>query len=60
MIFRKDGERTDPVTNNQMSVDLWQKIASPVWMDIDYGNTLQGFRNGREENDEKHICPFAT
>lgn len=24
----------------------------------DYGNTLQGFRNGREENDEKHICPL--
>lgn len=58
MIFRKDGERTDPVTNTDMPVDLWQKIASPVWMDIDYGNTLQGFRNGREENDEKHICPL--
>ena len=27
-------------------------------MDIDYGNTLQGFRNGREDNDEKHICPL--
>jgi DNA modification methylase len=58
MIFRKDGERTDPVTNTNMSVDLWQKIASPVWMDIDYGNTLQGYRNGRDENDEKHICPL--
>ena len=58
MIFRKDGDRTSPVTNTDMSVDLWQKIASPVWMDIDYGNTLQGFRNGREENDEKHICPL--
>ena len=34
------------------------KYASPVWMDIDYGNTLQGFRNGREDNDEKHICPL--
>ena len=58
MIFRKDGERTDPVTNTGMSVDLWQKIASPVWMDINYSNTLQGYRNGREENDEKHICPL--
>jgi DNA modification methylase len=58
MIFRKDGERTDPVTNTDMPVDLWQKIASPVWMDIDYGNTLQGFRNGRDDNDEKHICPL--
>lgn len=58
MIFRKDGERSNPVTNIDIPVDLWQKYASPVWMDIDYGNTLQGFRNGREENDEKHICPL--
>jgi DNA modification methylase len=58
LIFRKDGERTEPVTNTNLSVDLWQKIASPVWMDINYSNTLQGYRNGREENDEKHICPL--
>jgi DNA modification methylase len=58
MIFRKDGERNNPVKNTDLPVDLWQKYASPVWMDIDYGNTLQGFRNGREENDEKHICPL--
>jgi hypothetical protein len=58
MIFRKDGERTQPVTNTNIPVDLWQKIASPVWMDIDYGNTLQGFRNARDEKDEKHICPL--
>jgi DNA modification methylase len=58
MIFRKDGERSNPVTNTDISVDLWQKYASPVWMDIDYGNTLQGYRQGRDENDEKHICPL--
>jgi DNA modification methylase len=58
MIFRKDGDRTNPVTNTDIPVDLWQKYASPVWMDIDYGNTLQGFRNGREDQDEKHICPL--
>jgi hypothetical protein len=58
MIFRKDGERSNPVTNTELSVDLWQKYASPVWMDINYGNTLQGYRNGRDENDEKHICPL--
>lgn len=58
MIFRKDGERINPVTNTDIPVDLWQKYASPVWMDIDYGNTLQGFRNARDENDEKHICPL--
>lgn len=58
MIFRKDGERNNPVTNTDMPVDLWQKYASPVWMDIDYGNTLQGYREGRDGNDEKHICPL--
>ena len=58
MVFRKDGERNNPVTNTDIPVDLWQKIASPVWMDIDYGNTLQGFRNARDEKDEKHICPL--
>jgi DNA modification methylase len=57
LIFRKDGERLNPVKCG-ISVDTWQKYASPVWDDIDYGNTLQGYRNGREENDEKHICPL--
>lgn len=58
LIFRKDGERANPVKNTKLPVDLWQKYASPVWMDIDYGNTLQGYRNGRDENDEKHIAPL--
>jgi len=58
LIFRKDGERLNPVRNENLPVDLWQKYASPVWMDINYGNTLQGFRNGRDDNDEKHICPL--
>jgi DNA modification methylase len=58
MIFRKDGDRTEPVTNTDLPVDLWQQYASPVWMDIDYGNTLQGYRDGRDVNDEKHICPL--
>jgi DNA modification methylase len=58
LVFRKDGERNNPVQNTELSVDLWQKYASPVWMDIDYGNTLQGYRNARDEKDEKHICPL--
>lgn len=58
MIFRKDGERNNPVSNTDLPVDLWQKYASPVWYDIDYGKTLQGYRNGRDENDEKHIAPL--
>jgi len=58
LIFRKDGERFDPVRSTDISVDEWQKIASPVWMDINQSNTLQGFRNARDQQDEKHICPL--
>lgn len=58
LIFRKDGFSQNPVTNTDLPVDLWQKYASPVWMDINYSDTLQGFRNGRDERDEKHICPL--
>lgn len=57
LVFRKDGDREDPV-HCDINVDTWQKYASPVWMDIDYSNTLQGFRNARDEKDEKHICPL--
>jgi len=32
----------------------WAKLASPIWMDIQQSNTLNG-RDGREENDERHI-----
>lgn len=56
MVFRKDGEHEHPVHCN-ISVDTWQKYASPVWMDIDYSNTLNAAK-GRDEADEKHICPL--
>jgi len=56
LVFRKDGDRNDPV-KCQIPVDLWQKYASPVWYDIDYGDTLN-FRSARDEKDEKHIAPL--
>lgn len=56
LVFRKDGERFDPV-HMDIDVDTWQKYASPVWMDIDYGDTLN-YTSGRGENDDKHICPL--
>lgn len=56
MVFRKDGEHEHPVKCD-IDVDTWQKYASPVWMDIDYSNTLNG-NAARGENDEKHICPL--
>ena len=43
--------------NNTLPVSLWQKYASPVWMDIDPSDTLQ-HRSVREDEDERHICPL--
>lgn len=56
LVFRKPGEHAHPVKCD-ISVDTWQQYASPVWMDINYSNTLNGTK-ARGENDEKHICPL--
>ena len=39
------------------SIEVWQRYASPVWMDINQSRTLQ-YRNGRDEKDEQHISPL--
>lgn len=38
-------------------VDKWQRVASPIWTDIDANDTLQ-YASAREEEDERHICPL--
>lgn len=38
-------------------VSQWQKVASPVWMDINPSDTLQ-YQSAREHDDERHICPL--
>ena len=59
LIFRKDGENDKPIGHKpaDFPVDLWQKWASPVWMDIQQTNTLN-VKAARESKDEKHICPL--
>lgn len=65
LVFRNSGDNPIPITHqaedptkpDYLPVDLWQKYASPVWMDINYSDTLQ-FRSARDERDEKHICPL--
>lgn len=57
--FRKPGDNPERTThtNESFPVDKWQQYASPVWMDIRQGDTLQ--KDGaREDKDEKHICPL--
>lgn len=70
--FRKDGANEEPIAGElthfagdmttfkqqgNMSIDVWQRYASPVWMDIQQGNTLQ-FRQARADKDERHISPL--
>jgi DNA modification methylase len=40
-----------------LPVSKWQQYASPVWMDINPNDTLQG-KSAREDADERHICPL--
>jgi DNA modification methylase len=70
--FRKSGENENPVSGRferfigdqstfdnkgDLSIDVWQRYASPVWMDINQSRTLNG-RMAREEADDRHICPL--
>jgi len=69
--MRKPGENKHPVSGElnrwvgdaifksegRLSIDLWQRYASPVWMDINPSRTLQK-DSAREEKDERHICPL--
>lgn len=57
--MRKPGENPERVSHiaEEYPVALWQKIASPVWMDINPSDTLQK-ESAREDRDERHICPL--
>lgn len=57
--MRKPGDNPERVTHTDESFpcNVWQKYASPVWMDINQSDTLQR-KSAREDKDEKHICPL--
>ena len=59
--MRKPGDNPEPVSHtgegDDIPVSMWQRFASPVWTDIDQGDTLQR-KSAREDDDEKHICPL--
>jgi hypothetical protein len=59
IVVRKPGENPDPVTHthDSLTVDTWQRYASPVWMDIKQSMTLQ-YMSARESDDERHISPL--
>ena len=59
LLFRAAGDNTEPVGHEPREFPLsrWREWASPVWMDIDQTNTLNG-QMAREANDERHVCPL--
>lgn len=63
-IFKKwdgsDETEWEPVTNlnkKNFPLDVWQRWASPVWMDIKRTDVLNG-KEGTDMGDEKHIAPL--
>lgn len=59
LVFRKPGENPRPVTKDPSTfpVDLWQEVASPVWMTVDQSRVLN-HEGARDRADERHICPL--
>lgn len=55
LTFKKPGTNQVPICNN-IPFDLWCKIAEPVWIEIEEGDTLD-YRNARSSDDERHITP---
>ena len=42
----------------EFDVYEWQKLASPIWMNIDQGKVLNGYRAAKGQHDERHVCPL--
>lgn len=59
IVMRKPGENSEPIshTHETYPVSKWQKVAEPVWMEIDQSNTLNAVA-ARDEKDERHIVPL--
>ena len=53
------GENPPAKTGDEIkdSINIWQRYASPVWMDINPSDTLQ-YRSASANDDERHICPL--
>lgn len=50
-------EKHESHGKNKFSHYVWQRYASPVWMDIKPGDTLQR-ESAREDDDSRHVCPL--
>ena len=55
--MRTPGESERIKHGAEFPVDLWQKVASPVWMDINPSETLQSMSDGGKD-DERETAPL--
>lgn len=62
--MHRNGMASETPTDDQIAALLphvefdvyeWQKLASPVWMNIQQGNVLNRMKG---TNDERHVCPL--
>jgi DNA modification methylase len=51
------GRQSEDEAKKWYSIEVWQRYASPVWMDINQSRTLQ-YRGARDDKDEQHISPL--
>lgn len=65
LVFRAPGENDDPVshTRDDLPVERWQKLASPVWFDVRQTYTINssqvtGIALPKGDEDERHVCPL--
>lgn len=55
--FIAPGDNETPINSPGITREQWIEWAEPCWMDIRETDTLN-VREGRGENDTKHICPL--
>ncbi len=57
--MRKPGINPVPIPHNHDNypVSHWQKVASPIWMDINPSDTLNR-KGAKDQDDERHIAPL--
>ena len=53
-----DALLSELIKHTEFDVYEWQKLASPVWMNIDQGKVLNGWRKAKGLDDERHVCPL--
>lgn len=66
-LFRKPGENARPVPavydreenpGGWVTTEEWIRWAHGVWGDIQETDVLENWTHGRDEDDEKHVCPL--